>query len=147
MIKERRIASQIRNTALSCCLLLAGTAAWPETLPAQTAQSSAFAASSAEQRVFDRRLKLTPAQKKAMAPIMRASIRARQAAMRKHGIDLDSGVKPGLFKLLALRSDMLAVSRWTRAQLAPILSAEQMREYERIAAEQKEHMKQRLMGR
>lgn len=145
MTRERQLGSVCRSFVLSGSVLLAGAAALSQPLPAQTPEGPTLAMTEAQLRAIDERLRLTPAQKKAMAPIMRASTRAREATMKKHGIDPDSGRKPGLFKLLDLRRDMLAVTRWTRAQLAPILSVEQMQEYERISEEQKQRMKQRLM--
>lgn len=94
---------------------------------------------------FEARLKLAPEQKAAVKPVMQESMRARQAIFQKHGIDLKSGQKPGLFGLMALRSDMSEVSAWTEQRLSKILNPSQLQEHRRIVAEQTDIVKRMLL--
>lgn len=99
----------------------------------------------AELAKFAARLNLTPEQKTAMAPVMQQSTQAREAIFRKHGVDLKTGKKPGLFGLMALGSEMKKVTAWTRARLTKILNPVQLQDYDRIVAEQTEVVKRILL--
>ena len=101
--------------------------------------------SSAQMSSFATRLNLTAEQKTAMAPVMQQSTQAREAIFRKHGVDLKTGKKPGLFGLMALGSEMKKVTAWTRGRLAKILNPVQIQEYDRIVAEQTEVVKRILL--
>ncbi len=101
--------------------------------------------SAAEIARFEARLKLAPEQQAAVKPVMQESMRARQAIFQKHGVDLRSGQKPGLFGLMALRSEMNEVSAWTEQRLSKILNPSQLQEYRRIVAEQTDIVKRMLL--
>ena len=85
------------------------------------------------------RLALTPKQKEAAGPIIQAGIAERMAILEKHGIR--RGQRPGLFKLRSARSDLDASRARTQAQLASILSADQMREYQKLTEELRAEMR------
>jgi hypothetical protein len=112
-----------------------------------TAVSSARAQlmSAAEIAQFEARLKLTPEQKAAVKPVMQESMRARQAIFKKHGVDLKSGKKPGLFGLMGMSSEMNEVSAWTEQRLSKILNPSQLQEHRRIVAEQTDIVKRMLL--
>jgi hypothetical protein len=101
--------------------------------------------SAAEIAQFEARLKLTPEQKAAVKPVMQESMRARQAIFKKHGVDLKSGKKPGLFGLMGMSSEMNEVSAWTEQRLSKILNPSQLQEHRRIVAEQTDIVKRMLL--
>ena len=80
-----------------------------------------------------------------MAPIMRQSMNARAAAFKRHGVDLKTGKKPGLFGLMALGGEMNQITAWTRERVRKILNPAQMQEYNRIVAEQTQAAKNILL--
>lgn len=110
---------------------------------AQNVGAQAF--STEEIDAFHERLKVTPAQKLSMMPVMLMSMKARDEIYKKYGIDLESGKKPSLLDLPSLSSDMTKVGTWTRERLEKILTPEQLAEYDKIIAEQTEIVLKALM--
>jgi hypothetical protein len=101
--------------------------------------------SAAEIANIESRLNVTPQQKSAMTPVMQQSMQARRAVFKKHGVDLNSGKKPGLFGLMALSGEMKEISAWARARLSKILDPIQLQEYDKIVAEQTEIVRRILL--
>lgn len=82
------------------------------------------------------RLALTEAQMAKARPILQDHLEGQLALLDKH--DIDSGERPGIRKLRALRRDLDAQEGETAKKLAAILSTEQMAEYEKIQEERRE---------
>ncbi|MCG8653320.1 MAG: hypothetical protein MI861_26010 [Pirellulales bacterium] len=110
---------------------------------AQNVGAQAF--STEEIDAFHERLKVTPAQKLSMMPVMLMSMKARDEVYKKYGVDLESGKKPSLLDLPGLGSEMTKVGTWTRERLEKILTPEQLAEYDKIVEEQTEIVLKALM--
>lgn len=93
---------------------------------------------------MEARLQLAPEQRSAIDPILREAMSERQAIFVKHGVDLETGKRPGLLGLRRLNSDMKKVNATTRGRLAKILNPTQLTEYDRIVAEQTELVKKQI---
>ena len=85
------------------------------------------------------RLDLTEEQTTAVRPILQDHFDGQLALLEQHGID--SGERPKIRKLRALRRDLDAKEKETAEKLAAILSSEQMAEYNKIQDEQRERRK------
>ncbi|MDJ0514673.1 MAG: Spy/CpxP family protein refolding chaperone [Methyloceanibacter sp.] len=94
---------------------------------------------------LETRLNLTPEQRTAIDPILRASMSQRQSTFRKHGVDLQTCTRPGALRLIRLNKDMNRINADTRSRLAAVLSAAQLREYDKIVAEQTAIVKKQIM--
>jgi len=87
------------------------------------------------------RLQLTAEQRERARPVIEASIAERQAILRKHGIK--KGQRPGLRKLIAVRSELKAVRKRTQTQLGQIFSPAQMKEYLKLSEEFRAELRKR----
>ncbi|MEM7398574.1 MAG: hypothetical protein AAGF48_11680 [Pseudomonadota bacterium] len=94
---------------------------------------------------LETRLSLTPEQRSAIDPILRASMSQRQNTFQKHGVDLKTCKRPGALGLVRLNRDMKRINADTRSRLAAVLSAGQLREYDKIVAEQTAIVKKQIM--
>lgn len=94
---------------------------------------------------LEARLNLTPEQRAATAPIIQRSQTARGSTFQKYGVDLETCKRPGALGLIRLNKDMKRINADARARLAEILSAEQLREYDKIVAEQTAAVKKQIM--
>lgn len=111
-----------------------------------SAQGSLLSMSPAQQSQLESRLNLLDSQKPQVLKIVQRSIEEREAVLRKYGITLGSGKKPGLFQLIGLNNGMKSVDQRTRAALSKVLSPGQMREYDKISAEQREEARRKLLN-
>lgn len=93
---------------------------------------------------MEARMQLGPEQRSAIGPILQESMTEREAVFAKHGVDLNTGKRPGLLGLRRLNSDMKKVNATTRGRLAKILNPTQLSEYDKIVAEQTEVVKKQL---
>ena len=91
------------------------------------------------------RLDLTPEQRNAITPILKESMSARSSTFQKYGVDFETCERPGALGLIRLNKDMNRINADTRSQLATILSAVQLREYDRLVAEQRAIVKKQIM--
>lgn len=87
------------------------------------------------------RLQLTAEQRERARPVIEAGIAERQAILRKHGIK--KGQRPGLRKLIAVRSELKAARNRTQTQLGQIFSPAQMKEYLKLSEELRAEMRKR----
>jgi len=94
------------------------------------------------------RLNLSEAQSDQIEPIVERAVKSQQEILTRYGIDLEnrggSGRKPSLREMRAMNQEMEVVRSDTRAALEPILSDAQMAEFERMQAERKAQMRERL---
>lgn len=93
------------------------------------------------------RLALTEAQAAQVKPILEAYFEAQLAVLDKHGIDIsdrDGRRRLGFRKRRALRKDLNRNMTETVAQLANVLSAAQLAEFENIQAARREQLRQEL---
>lgn len=94
---------------------------------------------------MEARLNLTPEQRAAVQPILRESMTARSATFEKYGVDLKTCSRPGALGLIRLNKDMNRINTDMRTRLAAILTPAQLREYDRIVAEQTVIVKEKIM--
>ena len=94
---------------------------------------------------METRLNLTAEQRSAIDPSLRASMSQRQNTFQKHGVDLNTCKRPGALGLVRLNRDMKRINADTRSRLAAVLSAAQLREYDKIVAEQTAIVKKQIM--
>ena len=94
---------------------------------------------------MEARLNLTPEQRAAIDPVLRSSMTARSTSFQKHGVDLKTCKRPGALALIRLNKDMNRINADTRTRLAAILTAAQLREYDKIVAEQTVIVKKKIM--
>ncbi len=109
------------------------------------AAASALSLTAADFARMESRLNLTPEQRAAISPILQKSQTARSSTFQKYGVDLKTCSRPGALGLMRLNKDMNRINADTRARLAAILDASQLREYDRIVAEQTEIVKKQIM--
>lgn len=128
-------------------IFLASTALAIESGPAgaQTKQTDAARADEVAARLdeFRKRLALTEEQKAAVEPILRESL-ARRAALAERA---RADGRPSRRELRRLRDDVDRIRKETRAALAPILTAVQLAEYDRIQDELRAEARERLRAR
>lgn len=91
------------------------------------------------------RLELTPEQIEAIAPILENSMSARNSTFDKYGVNFETCDRPGALGLIRLNKDMNRINANTRSRLAEILTPPQLREYDKIVAEQTAIVKQQIM--
>lgn len=94
---------------------------------------------------MEARLGLTPEQRAAIQPILQGSMAARSSTFQKHGVDFETCERPGALTLIRLNKDMNRINANTRTRLATILSPAQLREYDKIVAEQTVIVKNKIM--
>ena len=94
---------------------------------------------------MESRLNLTAEQRAAISPILRNSQTARSSTFQKYGVDLKTCSRPGALGLMRLNKDMNRINADTRSRLAAILDASQLREYDKIVAEQTAIVKKQIM--
>ena len=94
---------------------------------------------------LEARLNLTPDHRAAVDPILRSSMTARSSSFQKHGVDLKACKRPGALGRIRLNKDMNRINADTRTRLAAILTAAQLREYDKIVAEQTVIVKKKIM--
>ena len=90
------------------------------------------------------KLGLTGKQMAQVKPILENHFDAQTAILNKYGLSIgnrDRGTRPGFRTLRALRNDMDEHHAKTTKHLSAILSEEQMAEFEKMQAEQKERMR------
>ena len=93
------------------------------------------------------KLALTETQMARLKPILGQHFAAQMAILDKHGINIGTqkgSQRPGFRKLRALRNDMNENRAKTMQQLSIILSAEQLAEFEKMQAEQRERLRAHL---
>lgn len=119
-----------------------------------------FAAPDAEQRAAleERvsetiaRLALSDDQIAEAQPIITACMERQRAVLERYGIDLDAaaaggaGRRPSRRQALQIKREMDSVRGDTRTQLAHILTAEQLAEYDEIQEARRLEMRERLLG-
>lgn len=108
-------------------------------------QASLLAMNPVQRSQLESRLNLSESQKPQVREIIQRSMQEREVILSKRGITLGSAEKPSLFQLIGLANDMKSVDEWTYAALSKVLSPVQMREYERISAEQREAVRRQLL--
>lgn len=91
------------------------------------------------------RLQLTPEQQGTIEPIVRKSNAVRSSTFQKYGVDLQTCKRPGALGLIRLNKDMNKINADTRSRLAKILTPAQLREYDKIVAEQTAVVKAKIM--
>lgn len=128
-----------RILIFAAALLLFGPVSGVELLSVAT--SAAQSANGDRIQQMAARLNLTPRQKELARPIITASIAERRAILQKHGIR--KGQRPGLRKLLKVRSDLNEARTRTHYELARIFSPAQMDEYRKLSDEIREEFRQK----
>ena len=91
-------------------------------------------------------LGLTEDQLERMTPIYLDHVKTQLAIMQEHGMESggwSQGRRPGFRTLRQLRRDTAEVRQATIQRLAPILSSEQLKQYEAIQDEQRREMRER----
>lgn len=94
---------------------------------------------------LEARLSLTPEQRAAISPILEDSMSARSTTFNKYGVNFETCERPGALGLIRLNKDMNRINADTRSRLAEILTPAQLREYDKIVAEQTAIVKQQIM--
>lgn len=109
----------------------------------------AAAADQVSQRVADlvARLELTEDQKQEVEAILRDSMEKRFAILESYGFESDARPKLRPRQKRGLRNDMKDVADATTADLADVLTEEQMAEFAVIQEEQREALRERLQER
>ena len=95
-------------------------------------------------------LQLTPEQEAALEPILRESADKRRAVFAEYGIDesrVTDGERLKLREMRALGKDMRAVQDETRDALAPVLSEEQLKTWEKLRKDYRNELKAQLKAR
>jgi hypothetical protein len=94
------------------------------------------------------RLNLSKAQIVEMAPVMKRAMQAKKDIMARYGINPenpnDSGSRPSLRQMRAMKQELAVVRSDTRTALEPILSDAQMAEFQRMQEERKAQMRERM---
>ena len=99
------------------------------------------------------RLNLTDEQLAQIEPILESSFEATALVLENHGIDLNPDVsrdqreRPGFRKMRAVSKDLQAVREETAAEMAEVLTAEQMEEYRKIQEERRVALRERIRAR
>ncbi len=128
----RRIEKTLAVLAIVAVALLPSVAVAQSLMPEDVAKMEA-------------RLQLTPEQRSGIDPILRESMNERRAVFTKHGVDLNTGQRPGALGLIKLNSDMKKINITTRARLSKILKPTQLKEYDKIVVEQTAVVKKQLL--
>lgn len=128
---------------LSRTVLLGGFALLISSVPA--AAASVIPLSDGEINQYVKRLNLNEKQKPAVTSIMRRSRSEGESILKKHGVNPQSGKKPGLFQLMTLKKEFNSVVQWARAEVEKVLTPVQLREFEKIYAEGAQLLRQRLV--
>ena len=100
--------------------------------------------------VVETPVNLTDEQLEQVAPTLEKSFTSTQAILQKYGVDPDSrnnGKKLGLKKARQLKQELEVVRFNTLAELDDVLTDQQLLEYQKIQAEHKEELKQRVFDR
>ncbi len=92
------------------------------------------------------RIKLTAKQRPKVRRIINRSNSDLVRALRKYGID-PYDPRPRLFKLMGASRDLRAVGRRTRLQLARVLTAKQMRQYDVLVRQVERRVRRAIMPR
>lgn len=111
---------------------------------AETQKSPALGANAEQIEAMATRLQLTDEQRQAIRPILKDHAQATRTILDKHGIDPQSGKRPSLTVLLALRSDMNESRKVLEERLAAILNPDQMKEFRQISDERRKQIRDRL---
>lgn len=97
------------------------------------------------------RLNLTEEQVEQIKPIIKSSFEASMEILESHGIDLsipqEERERPSFGELRALNKDMQKVRTESTAQMAEVLSDEQMAEFRKMQEERREQMRAEILGR
>ena len=125
-------------------ILLGGFALLISFVPAAAA-TSVIPLSDSEINQYVKRLNLNEKQKPAVTSIMRRSRSEGESILKKHGVNPQSGKKPGLFQLMTLKKEFNSVVQWARAEVEKVLTPVQLREFEKIYAEGAQLLRQRLV--
>jgi len=94
---------------------------------------------------YTHRLALTEEQAEQVQPIIDAASRARRDAMAEYGLDLDSGQLPDVFSLIRLKFAIDDINRRAEAELEPLLTDAQMREYQSIRKEREDAVRAQVL--
>ena len=111
---------------------------------AQTQKDPAPGVNAQQIKEMATRLQLTDEQRQAIRPILRDQAQATRTILDKHGIDPQSGDRPSLPVLFALRRDMNQSRKVLEERLAAILNPEQMKEFRKITEERRKQIRDRL---
>lgn len=125
-------------------VLLCGFALLVSFVPAAAA-TSVIPLSDSEINQYVKRLNLNQNQKPAVTSIMKRSRTEGESILKKHGVNPQSGKKPGLFQLMTLKKEFNSVVQWARAEVEKVLTPVQLREFEKIYAEGAALLRQRLL--
>ncbi|MEO1596472.1 MAG: Spy/CpxP family protein refolding chaperone [Pseudomonadota bacterium] len=97
------------------------------------------------QQTFER-LDLTDEQIDQVKPVLEASAEEREKIMSEYGMDPESGKRPGMRKMRAMKQEMDSVQEKTIAELKKILTDEQITEFQQIQEERQAAMRDRMRG-
>ena len=99
------------------------------------------------------RLNLTDEQIALIEPVLASNFEATMLVLENHGIEIDPGApreqreRPGFRKMRAISRDLQAVREETAAEMAEILTDEQMVEYRAIQEERRSELRDRIRAR
>lgn len=114
--------------------------------PLSTAKEDRAADLKGRMQEAQARLNLSDAQIVQMAPIMKRAMQAQKDIMARYGMNPenrnDSGSRPSLRQMRAMKQELAVVHSDTRAALEPILSDAQMAEFQRMQEERKAQMRE-----
>ena len=111
---------------------------------AETQKFSALGANAEQIEAMATRLQLTAEQRQAIQPVLKDHAQATRAILDKHGIDPQSGTRPSLSVLFALRRDMKQSRKVLEERLAAILNPDQMKQFRQISDERRKQIRDRL---
>ena len=120
---------------------------------AQQADSDRVAEFEARIEQTKQRLNLTDEQIAQIEPILASSFEATALVLENHGIDLNPGAprdqreRPSFRTMRAIGKDMQAVREETAAEMAEVLTDEQMEEYRKIQEERRVELRERIRAR
>lgn len=120
---------------------------------AQQADSDRLAELEARIEQTRKRLNLTDEQIVRIEPILESNFEATMLVLENHGIEFDPDVpreqreRPGFRKMRAISRDLQAVREETAAEMAEVLTDEQMAEYRKIQEERRAELRERIRAR
>lgn len=93
------------------------------------------------------RLELSDAQRSRLEPILRMRFESTRDVLARHGLDPASAARPSRRDLLKVSAEMSALRDTTDAEVATILSEEQMATYRQIQSEQRAQIRAQAQPR
>ena len=120
---------------------------------AEQADSDRLAELEARIEETKQRLNLTDEQIARIEPILESNFEATTLVLESHGIEFGPDVpreqreRPGFRKMRAISRDLQAVREETAAEMAEVLTEEQMTEYRKIQEERRAELRDRIRAR